>query len=99
MLWDTRKSTVKELKDFPTNSLYTIYVKANSKEGTTVQCTKSHDGVDVGKLGTVRENSGTKLWVSWYDKKEDVITNTITNTRYANVKLVYSPETDLPLAN
>jgi len=53
VLRDVRKSTVKELKDFPTNSWYTIYIKANNK----VQCIKSHDGVDLGKLGTILQNS------------------------------------------
>jgi len=65
------------------------------KEGTRVQFIKSHDGMDVGKLGTVLENFGTWLWFSWDDNQRGFTTN----TTYADVKLVYSPETDLPLAN
>ena len=73
VLWGARKSAIKERADFQTEGEYRNYIKANTKEGTRVECRQDYwenrdlgfGMEDVGDQGTVDRNTGTHLEVSW----------------------------------
>jgi len=97
VLWGARKSAVKERADFQTADEYFNYIKANTKEGTRVECRTVGDrgmwdrGM-LGDQGTVDRNTGTHLQVSW-DKGD---TDTVS---YIRVKLLASVDKKLFVAD
>ena len=100
MLWGARKSAIKERADFQTEGEYSNYIKANTKEGTRVECRQEGDhwgdiGM-LGDLGTVDRNTGTHLKVSWDKGDTGDISYSIP---YIRVKLLASVDKKLFVAD
>ena len=84
MLWGARKSAAKERSDFQTVREYGNYIKANTEEGTRVECcVPGVPGVGMGEQGRVVRNNGSYLEMSWDNGSSDGVS-------YWAVKLVAS---------
>ena len=84
-----------ERSDFQTVDEYGDYIKANTVEGTRVECCEP--GFGVGEQGRVTRNTGDYLEVSWdngmdYDGMDfsEVLYGSSTDVNYWEVKLVAS---------